>query len=128
MKHGKSKKELADLLLRFTVGEPPHRQTLMSTLSGLGENEKAKVRDEFMFLDLAVFANLMGTDRVKQHWPASKDVLVEYLSALKDILELGGGNFNGFLTSMEARETAYHDVLMKPLELARFAMGPAFAA
>jgi hypothetical protein len=122
-----SAKEGAGLLLRFTVAEPPHRQTVMASLNGLDEIQKAKIRDEIMFLDLAVFANLMGTERVKRHWPKSEDILFEYLAALKESLEMGGGNFDGLLESVEARETAYHDVLMQPLNVARFAVGRTFA-
>jgi len=122
-----SAKELAELLLRFTVAEPPHRQTVMSGLIDLDEIQRANVRDEIMFLDLVVIANLMGTDKVKQYWPNNKESLVEYLAALKETLEIGGGNFDDFLESVEAREGGYHDALMKPLNVARFAVGLTFA-
>jgi hypothetical protein len=89
----------------------------MAGLGGLDEMQKATVRDEIMFLDLAVFANLMGTERVKQHWPKGEAILFEYLAALKESLEMGGGNFDGLLESWEAREKPYRDVLMKPLVL-----------
>ena len=80
-----------------------------------------------MFLDLAIIANLMGTDRVKQYWPRGEEILVEYLAALKEALETGGGNVDGLLQSVEARETEYHDALMRPLNVARFAVGRTFA-
>ena len=80
-----------------------------------------------MFLDVVVIGSLMGTDRVKQRWPKSKEVFVEYLAALRETLKMNGGNFDGLLQSLEARETAYEDVLMKPLNSARFAVGCKFA-
>jgi hypothetical protein len=127
MKRKISAKEGAKLLLGFTVAEPPHRQTIMASLDSFGEIQKAKIRDEIMFLDVVVIANLMGTDRVKQHWPKSGEVLVEYLAALKETLETCGGNLDGFGQSLEAREVAYNDVLMKSLDSARFAVGCSFA-
>jgi hypothetical protein len=127
MKHRASVKDLAEDLLHFTVAEEPNRTTIMSALYGLDPAERDRVRSEVMFLDVLVIANLMGTDRVKQCWPKSEDVLSEYLAVLKATVELGGANSERFLQSLEIREAAYHEVLLRPLNVARFAMGRTFA-
>lgn len=95
MKKKVSAKEVADMLLRFTVSEPPHRQVIMSNVSYLDEAQKAKVRDEIMFLDLAVLGGLLQSERVKQYWPTSEIVLVGYLTGLKETLGIIGGGFDG---------------------------------
>ena len=104
MKEKASAKEVAEVLLRFTVSEPPHRQVIMANLSYLDEAQRAKVRDEIMFLDIVVFGMLFHGERVKQFWPTSESVLVEYLASLKETLEITGGGFDGLLRSVEARE------------------------
>jgi hypothetical protein len=127
MRSRASAKEVAALLLRFTVAEPAQRRTIMASLDALDEAQRAKIRDEIMFLDIVVIANLMGTGIVKQRWPKSEEVLVEYLAAVRESLELTGANSDGFLRSLETRECVYRDVLTKPLYLARFAVGGTFA-
>jgi len=127
MKQEANAKDVAKLLLQFTVAEPPHRQALMSTLSGLAESQMAKIRDEIMFLDLVVFGSIIQTERVKQCWPTSERILVEYLACLKESLDLTGGGFDGLLHSVETRETAYKPVLQKPPNIARFRVGQTFA-
>jgi hypothetical protein len=128
MKQKASAKEVARLLLRFTVGEPPHRQVLMATLSSLDEVQRATIRDEIMFLDVVVILKLLQTDRVKQFWPTSEDILVEYVASLKESLEIVGGDSNPLINTLEARETAYREVLDKPLNVARFAVAETFAS
>ena len=128
LKRKASAKEIADLLLHFTVIEPAHRQLVMSAVSGLDESTASKIRDEIMFLDLAVIGSLMQTDRVKQFWKRSETIVVEYVEGLKNITELGGLGFDSLLDSVEAREIAYRPIFEKPLNVARFGVGQKFAA
>jgi len=128
LKRKASPKEIADLLLQFTVLEPPHRQLVMSSVSHFDEYQKGKIRDEIMFLDLAVIGSLMQTNRVKQCWPKSENIVFEYIEGLKNITELGGLGFDSLLGSVEVRERAYQGVFEKPLNVARFGVGQKFAA
>ena len=127
MKEKASAKEVVEMLLHFTVAEPPHRQVIMSNLSYLDANQKAKIRDEIMFLDIVVFGSLMETEAVKNCWPTSERIFVGYLASLKETLEITGGGFDGLLRSLEARWAAYKPVLQKPLNVARFEVGKTFA-
>jgi hypothetical protein len=127
MRQEVSAKEIAESLLRFTVGEPSHRQIIISGLSMFDESQRARIRDEILFLDVVVFGNPMQTKRVKQYWQESECVFVEFLASLGEIAEIGGCDSNGQLISLEAREAAYKEALAKPLNVARYAVAETFS-
>jgi len=128
MKQKVSAKEIAQLLVRFTVGDPPHRETIMSSLSGLSDKQVVKIRDEIMFLDIVVFGNLMGSAKVKRHWEGSSDVFLEYSAELINTLVSKGHDYVVLANTVGARERAYKKAIGKPLEEARFAVASRFEA
>ena len=128
MKQNISAEEMAELLVRFTVDEPPHRETIMSSLYGLSEAQLAKIREEIIFLDIVVFANLMGTAKVKKYWKCSEDVFTEYSAKLANIIVSGGHDHLTFANTVGDREEAYRKAIWKPLKEARYAVADTFEA